>query len=96
MTPTLRRVCVFCGSSVGIRTDYRVAAEALAGELLSRGIGLVYGGGDVGLMGVIADAMLAGGGHVIGVIPHALATREIAHHGLPDLRVVNACTNGRR
>jgi uncharacterized protein (TIGR00730 family) len=85
---TLRRVCVFCGSSTGVRKDYRSAAEALAHEFLARDIGLVYGGGDVGLMGVIADAMLAGGGHVIGVIPHALAAREIAHRGLPDLRVV--------
>jgi uncharacterized protein (TIGR00730 family) len=90
MPLTLRRVCVFCGSSAGIRPEYRLAAEALAREFLARGIGLVYGGGDVGLMGVIADAMLAGGGHVTGVIPHALVAREIAHRGLPDLRVVNS------
>ena len=84
----LNRVCVFCGSSTGIHSAYREAAEELARELVRRGIGLVYGGGNVGLMGVLADAMLALGGHVIGVIPHALVAREVAHERLPDLRVV--------
>lgn len=86
----LRRVCVFCGSSVGVRDQYRQAAEQLAREMMARGIGLVFGGGCVGLMGVVADAVLAAGGHAIGVIPHALVAREIAHRGLPDLRVVNS------
>lgn len=86
----LRRVCVFCGSSVGVRDEYRQAAEQLAREMVARGIGLVFGGGCVGLMGVVADAVLAAGGHAIGVIPHALVAREIAHRGLPDLRVVNS------
>ena len=86
----LRRVCVFCGSSSGRSRVYRDAAEALAGELIARGIGLVFGGGRVGLMGIVADAMLAGGGHVIGVIPHSMIAREIAHERLPDLRVVNS------
>ena len=62
----------------------------LAREMTRRGIGLVFGGGNVGLMGVIADAMLAAGGHAIGVIPHALVARELAHRSLPDLRVVNS------
>lgn len=88
--PMLKRVCVFCGSSAGVRPDYRSAAEELARHLVARQIQLVYGGGDVGLMGILADAVLAGGGHVTGVIPHALAAREIAHRGLPDLRVVNS------
>lgn len=84
----LARVCVFCGSSAGVRPEYRAAAEALAGELAARRIDLVFGGGCVGLMGHLADAVLARGGHAIGVIPHALIAREIAHRGLPDLRVV--------
>ena len=85
---TLRRVCVFCGSSTGASRAYRGAAERLAGELVARGIGLVFGGGCVGLMGIVADAVLAAGGHAIGVIPHAMVAREIAHRGLPDLRIV--------
>jgi uncharacterized protein (TIGR00730 family) len=84
------RICVFCGSSAGARPEYALAAEQLAREMTRRGIGLVFGGGAIGLMGVIADAMLAAGGHAIGVIPHALVAREIAHRGLPDLRVVNS------
>jgi uncharacterized protein (TIGR00730 family) len=84
----LRRVCIFCGSSVGRGPRYREAAESLARVFLQRGIGLVFGGGSVGLMGVVADAMLAGGGSVTGVIPHGLAVREVAHRGLRDMRVV--------
>ncbi len=84
----LRRVCVFSGSSVGGRGAYERAARMLGEALVRRGIGLVYGGGSVGLMGVVADAVLGGGGEVIGVIPRALATKEIAHQGLADLRVV--------
>jgi uncharacterized protein (TIGR00730 family) len=86
----LRRVCVFCGSSTGNRTIYADAATQLAREMVRRGIGLVFGGGAVGLMGVIADAVLGAGGHAIGVIPHALVARELAHRALPDLRVVNS------
>ena len=86
----LRRVCVFCGSSAGNRPEYRAAAEGLAREMVARGIGLVFGGGAVGLMGHLADAVLAAGGHAIGVIPDALVAREIAHLGLPDLRVVRS------
>ena len=84
----MRRLCVFTGSSVGTRPAYAASARALAAAMLARGIGLVYGGGSIGLMGVLADAVLAGGGEVIGVIPGPLATREIAHQGLADLRVV--------
>jgi uncharacterized protein (TIGR00730 family) len=85
---TLKRVCVFCGSSAGNAPEFRSATEDLAREMVARGIGLVFGGGCVGLMGHLADAVLAAGGHAIGVIPDALVAREIAHLGLPDLRVV--------
>ena len=86
----MKRVCVFCGSSVGNNEIYTEFAEAMGRLLAAKGIGLVYGGGHVGLMGVIADAVLASGGEVIGVIPQALADREIAHGGLTDLRVVDS------
>ncbi len=85
---SLRRVCVFSGSNTGGRDVYAAAARQLGAALAERGIGLVYGGGSVGLMGVLADTMLERGGEVIGVIPRALATKEIAHQGLADLRVV--------
>jgi uncharacterized protein (TIGR00730 family) len=85
-----RRLCVFAGSSVGGRPEYAGAARVLAGELVRRGVGLVYGGGVVGLMGVLADAVLAAEGEVIGVIPRPLAAREIAHRGLTELRVVQS------
>jgi hypothetical protein len=84
------RVAVFCGSSSGTSPLYREAAERLAREMAARGIGLVFGGGCVGLMGIVADAMLAAGGHVIGVIPGAMVEREIAHKGLADLRIVSS------
>lgn len=84
----VNRICVFLGSSPGVRPEYAAAAQALGAELVSRGLELVYGGGDVGLMGTLADAVLAGGGHVIGVIPESLVALEVAHRGLPDLRVV--------
>jgi uncharacterized protein (TIGR00730 family) len=84
----LRRICVFCGSSFGANPRYAGAASMLGRELVARGLGLVYGGGSIGLMGVLADAVLAARGEVIGVIPRALATKEIAHQGLADLRVV--------
>ena len=84
----LRRVCIFCGSSTGARPEYRAAAEEVAFQLAKRNVGIVFGGGCVGLMGVVADAALAQGAHVIGVIPSAMVARELAHRGLPDLRVV--------
>jgi len=86
----LNRVCIFCGSSTGVRPDYREAAETIAAHLAQRRIDIVFGGGCVGLMGVVADTALAHGGHVIGVIPSALVAREIAHRGLPDLRIVSS------
>ena len=84
----MKRICVFAGSSPGRRTEYRQAAEALGQALVRRDLGLVYGGGRVGLMGVLADAVLAGNGEVIGVIPEAMVSKEVAHAGIPDLRVV--------
>ena len=81
-------MCVFCGSSFGAREHYAAVARDLGRALATRGIGLVYGGGSVGLMGVVADAVLAAGGEVIGLIPRGMATKEIAHHGLSELRVV--------
>jgi uncharacterized protein (TIGR00730 family) len=87
---TLRRVCVFCGSKAGVRAEYRLAARAMAAALLVEDIGLVYGGGGIGLMGEVADGVLAGGGEVIGVIPRHMTSREVAHQGIPDLRVVGS------
>lgn len=84
----LRRLCVFCGSSPGLNPAHTAAARHLGETLAREGIGLVYGGGAVGLMGVVAGAVMANGGEVIGVIPRALATKEIAHHGLTELHVV--------
>ena len=84
----MKRICVFCGSSVGGNPAYAEAAITLGGLLATKKIGLVYGGGNVGLMGVIADAVLEAGGEVIGVIPHSLAQREIEHQGLTQLHVV--------
>jgi hypothetical protein len=87
---TLKRICVFAGSSSGTKPIYRAAAADLGRLLAAGGIELVYGGGNVGLMGVLADSVLGGGGHVIGVIPGALMAREVGHVGLPDLRVVGS------
>lgn len=82
------RVCVFTGASRGRRLAHAEAVELFGTELSGRGFGLVYGGGHVGLMGVLADAVLAGGGEVIGVIPRHLMDRELAHTGVTDLQVV--------
>jgi uncharacterized protein (TIGR00730 family) len=84
----VRRICVFCGSSLGSDPRYREAAAELGRRLADDGVGVVFGGGSIGLMGVVADAALAAGGEVVGVIPHALAARELAHRGVPDMRVV--------
>jgi uncharacterized protein (TIGR00730 family) len=84
------RVCVFAGSSEGARPVYADVARELARELCRRGLGLVYGGGSVGLMGVLADEALAHGGEVIGVIPGPLASRELAHPGVTEMRVVGS------
>jgi uncharacterized protein (TIGR00730 family) len=84
----MRSLCVFCGSSPGARREYANAARAMGRTLAARGIRLVYGGGHVGLMGVLADATLAAGGDVVGIITEGLQLREVGHRGLPDLRVV--------
>jgi uncharacterized protein (TIGR00730 family) len=86
----MRRICVFCGSSSGDRPEYRAAAEELGAELVRRKIGLVYGGGNVGLMGVLADAVLKAGGEAVGVIPENLMEREVGHNGLTKLHVVRS------
>lgn len=85
----LKSVCVFCGASPGARPIYREAAENLGHSLAERGLTLVYGGGAVGLMGVVADAALAAGGEVIGIIPQSLERAEIGHKGLTRLEVVD-------
>jgi uncharacterized protein (TIGR00730 family) len=79
---------VFCGSSSGGRVEYRTAAQEVGRFLADRGIGVVYGGGKVGLMGAVADAALAAGGNVIGVIPEVLFDKEIGHTGLTQMHVV--------
>ncbi|MBF0288849.1 MAG: TIGR00730 family Rossman fold protein [SAR324 cluster bacterium] len=86
----IQRLCVYCGSSPGKRTEYTEGAKQLANSLVEQGIGLVYGGGNVGIMGLLADAVMTQGGHTIGVIPTALLEKELAHQGLTELRVVNS------
>ncbi len=86
----MKRVCGYCGSSPGGRGSYLAAAQRLGHLLAGRRVGLVYGGASVGLMGAIADATLAAGGEVIGVIPRRLEEREIGHQGLTELRVVHS------
>ncbi|HEV7264938.1 MAG TPA: TIGR00730 family Rossman fold protein [Falsiroseomonas sp.] len=87
--PQLKRVCVFCGSSVGARPAYAEAARALGQEVAQRDIGLVYGGGAVGLMGIAADAALSAGAEVIGVIPYGLLKREVGHGGGVEMHIVD-------
>lgn len=86
----MKRICVFCGSSPGQSPVYLEAARAVGRALAGRGLGLVYGGGSVGLMGAVADATLAAGGEVVGVIPRALELRELAHRRLTTLHVVGS------
>jgi uncharacterized protein (TIGR00730 family) len=86
----VRRVCVFCGASSGRTPAYADAARAFGAAVASRGLGLVYGGGRVGLMGAVADGALAAGGEVVGVIPQSLVEREHAHDGLSELHVVGS------
>ena len=90
MTVELRRVTVFCGSNHGTDPAFADAAAELGTTLAARGIGLVYGGGAVGLMGVVADAVLAGGGEVVGVIPQLLWDKEVGHRGLSELLIVDS------
>lgn len=86
----MKRICVFAGSSRGAREEYARAAQELARELVAQGYEVVYGGGKVGMMGVLADATLAAGGKVIGVIPETLLAKEVGHGGLTELRVVGS------
>jgi uncharacterized protein (TIGR00730 family) len=85
----MKSIGVFCGSSVGRRAAYAAAARELGSELGRRGLRVVYGGGNAGLMGIVADAAIAAGAEVIGVIPRFLVDREVAHHGLAKLHVVD-------
>jgi hypothetical protein len=84
----MRNICIYCGSATGTNPEYLETARRLGTILARRGLGLVYGGGRVGLMGIIADVVLEGGGRVIGVIPEALSSKEVAHDGLTELHVV--------
>jgi uncharacterized protein (TIGR00730 family) len=86
----MKRICVFCGSSAGSKPEYRACAQQLGAELTRRKIGLVYGGGNVGLMGAIADSVLEAGGEAIGVIPEHLMSREIGHNRLTKLHIVRS------
>ena len=86
----MARICVFCASTPGLRPSYAEGTRALARALVAGGHSLVYGGGNVGLMGVVADAVLAGGGEVVGVIPHTLMEREIGHTSVTRLHVVDS------
>jgi uncharacterized protein (TIGR00730 family) len=86
----MKRICVFCGSSPGARPAYRAAAASLGAALAARGIGLVYGGANVGLMSELAHSVLDAGGEVIGVIPRSLVQRELALTGLADLRITDS------
>jgi uncharacterized protein (TIGR00730 family) len=86
----MQRICVFCGASPGARPEYAQATTEIARLLAADGVGVVYGGGGVGLMGVLADAVIAEGGEIIGVIPRALVDREIAHRDVADMRVVGS------
>ncbi|UBF26921.1 TIGR00730 family Rossman fold protein [Kovacikia minuta CCNUW1] len=86
----MKSICVFCGSNFGARSTYKLAAQEVGRVLVDRGLGLVYGGGNVGLMGAIADAVLEAGGKAIGVIPQSLVDKELAHAGLTQLHIVNS------
>ena len=91
-----KSIAVFCAASDGARAVYRETAQKLGRTFASRGIGLIYGGAKIGLMGAVADATLAAGGHVVGVIPHVLVDKEIAHDGLSELHVVDTMHTRKR
>ena len=86
----MQSLCVFCGANVGTRPEYAEAARTVGRMLADQGIRLIYGAGNIGLMGILADSCLAAGGKVIGVIPDALVRHEVAHQALTELRVVNS------
>ncbi|MVW79352.1 TIGR00730 family Rossman fold protein [Bordetella sp. 02P26C-1] len=87
---TIKNLCVYCGSNAGNRPDYIEAARALAREMVRRDIGLVYGGASVGIMGAVADAVLAEGGRAVGIIPESLMRKEIGHRELTELHIVGS------
>lgn len=86
----MKSITVFCGSSSGFRPEYAEAAKELGRNLVEQNIRLVYGGGNVGLMGIIADEVMKNGGEVVGIIPESLDKKEVAHRGISELRVVNS------
>jgi uncharacterized protein (TIGR00730 family) len=86
----MQRLCIYCGSSSGASPLYTAAAHQLGQAMVRRNLGLVYGGASIGIMGTVADAVLAHGGEVIGVLPQALAHKEVAHPKLTELRIVNS------
>ena len=92
----IRRLCVYCGSSGAVDEEYREAARELGARLAAARIGLVYGGGRVGLMGLLADAVLVAGGEVTGIIPSRLRDAELAHHGVTELVVVDSMHERKR
>ena len=92
----MRAVCVYCGSNAGVREDYGVLARALGTEIARREMALVYGGARVGLMGQVADAALAAGGRVVGIIPQSLVDKEIAHAGLTESHIVGSMHERKR
>jgi uncharacterized protein (TIGR00730 family) len=92
----MKSICVYCGSNAGGDPAYAALAASLGARLAAEKLAIVYGGGDVGLMGIVADAALAHGGEVIGVIPQQLVDWEVAHTGVTRLEVVDRCTNARR
>lgn len=93
---TRKNIAVFCAAAEGARPVYRIAAQDLGQALAQRGVGLIYGGANIGLMGAVADAALAQGGHVTGVIPHVLVDKEIAHRGIQQLHVVDTMHTRKR
>lgn len=86
----MKNICVYCGSNPGKLPEYRAEARRLGHELARRDLGLVYGGASVGVMGAVAEGVLEAGGSAIGVLPHFFATKEVAHHGLDELIIVNS------
>ena len=89
MSAPKKSVAVFCAAAEGARPAYRAVAEELGRELARRGLGLIYGGAKVGLMGAVANAAIAAGGYVVGVIPHVLVDMEVSHEGISELHVVD-------
>jgi uncharacterized protein (TIGR00730 family) len=94
--PKIESVAVFCGAQMGVRPEFRQAAEALGHGLAASGLRLIYGGGRVGLMGAVADGVLAAGGEVLGVIPEFLCRREVAHEGVANLEITDSMHSRKR